>query len=457
MAIGAGGLLLYVLGWTSAAGADEFRIFVARAQMAFSLAWHVVVACLGVGFPLLIVIAEAIHLRTGDPAARRLARRWSRVLAVLFAVGAVSGTILSFELGMLWPGLMAGFGEVIGLPFALEGIAFFVEAIFVGIHLYGWDRLPPRIHFLSGIPIVVAGVASAWFVVTANAWMNQPVGFTRVDGRITEVDPWGAMLNPATPVQTTHMILAAFMVAGFLVAGAHARELRRGRGDQARHRLAFRIALAVAAAATPVQIAVGDWAARFVSETQPAKLAAMEGVMKTQRGAPLHVGGWPVDGEIRGSIEIPNGLSMLVKGDPEAEVAGLDAFPPEDRPPVAITHAAFQAMLLAGGALLVFAAWAAFFLFRRGGGGVPSRRFLGAAILAGPAAVLALEAGWVVTEVGRQPWIVQGVLRTRDAATAADGIGFGFLVVIAIYAGLTGAVVHVLDVLARRPEGEART
>jgi cytochrome bd ubiquinol oxidase subunit I len=239
------------------AAASPADLFAARSQMALSLGWHIVVACLGVGFPALVMLAEWRGLRTGDPAYRLLARRWARALGVLFAVGAVSGTILSFEMGILWPGLMGTFGEVIGLPFAIEGIAFFVEAIFLGVYLYGWDRLPPRVHLLSGVPILLAGVASAFFVVTANAWMQQPRGFDLVDGKVTNVDPWAAMFNPATPPQTVHMILAAFIVAGFLVAGVYAVALLRGRRDRY-HRLAFLLAFTVAAAVVPAQIAVGD-------------------------------------------------------------------------------------------------------------------------------------------------------------------------------------------------------
>ncbi|MGH2708241.1 MAG: cytochrome ubiquinol oxidase subunit I, partial [Actinomycetota bacterium] len=267
-------------------------------QMALSLGWHIVIACFGVGFPLIILAAEWRSLRTGNPLYRTLARRWAAVLAVLFAVGAVSGTILSFEMGILWPGLMERFGEVFGLPFAIEGIAFLIEAIFIGIYLYGWDRLSPRAHLLSGVPIVVSGVASAWFVVTANAWMNQPVGFDLVGGAVRNVDPWAAMFNPATPVQTTHMILAALMVAGFGVASVYAWALLKGKRDPY-HRLGFTIPFVIAAAITPAQIVVGDWAARFLAERQPIKLAAIEGLVRTQRGAALSIGGIPVDGEFR--------------------------------------------------------------------------------------------------------------------------------------------------------------
>jgi cytochrome bd ubiquinol oxidase subunit I len=431
------------------AAADPADLFAARSQMALSLGWHIVVACLGVGFPALVMLAEWRGIRTGEPAYALLARRWARALGVLFAVGAVSGTILSFEMGILWPGLMGTYGEVIGLPFAIEGIAFFVEAIFLGVYLYGWDRLPPRVHLLTGVPILLAGIASAFFVVTANAWMQQPRGFDLVDGEVTNVDPWAAMFNPATPPQTVHMILAAFVVAGFLVASVYAVALLRGRRDRY-HRLGFLLAFTVAAVVVPVQIGVGDWAAHFVATNQPAKLAAMEGVFRTARGVPLHLGGIERDGELRYTIEIPYGLSLLAHWDPHAEIAGLDQVPAADRPPVTVVHWAFQLMVASGLALLGLAAWFALAWWRRHD--LPrSRWFLRAAALAGAAAVLALEAGWVTTEVGRQPWIVWGVMRTSEAVSGAPGLRYGLYLLLAVYALLTFATVYVLRRLARVP------
>ncbi|MGH9000329.1 MAG: cytochrome ubiquinol oxidase subunit I [Acidimicrobiia bacterium] len=434
--------------WVAAEQAD---LWAARQQMALSLGWHIVIACFGVGFPALVVVAEAIGIRRSDADLLLLARRWAKVLAVLFAVGAVSGTILSFELGILWPGLMRTFGDVWGLPFAIEGIAFFVEAIFVGLYLYGWDRLPPRVHVLTGVPIVVAGVASAWFVVTANAWMNQPRGFDveryLATGEVTDVDPWAAMFNPATPPQTTHMVLAAFMVAGFGTAAVYAFALLRGRTDRY-HRCGFGLAFTMAAVITPVQIGVGDWAARFLAENQPVKLAALEGLNETRRGAPLTVGGWYVDGEVRYGIKIPKGLSLLAHHDPDAEVKGLEIAPRDERPPVAVVRTAFQLMVGVGLGLLVLSGWFAWVWWRRRR--LPgSRWFLRAAVAAGPAAVVALECGWIATEVGRQPWIVYGVMRVEEAVTTASGIRFGYYALVAVYAALTVATIAVLRRLAR--------
>lgn len=432
-----------------AASASAPDLAAARTQMALSLGWHIILACLGVGLPALIVIAEWRSHRTKDPTWSLLAHRWAKGLGVVFAIGAVSGTILSFEMGILWPGMMGRFGAVIGLPFAIEGIAFFIEAIFIGIYLYAWDRLSPRAHMLAGLPIVVSGTASAFFVVSANAWMQEPRGFDLVGGRVTNPDPWAAMLNPATPVQTIHMILAAFMVTGFLVSSIYAVALLRGKRDRY-HRLGFILPFVLAAAVTPVQIVVGDWAARFVADNQPLKLAAMEGQFETQRGAPLHIGGIVIDGRMRFAIEIPKGLSLLAHLDPNAVVKGLNSVPPDERPPVNVVHIAFDLMVACGFALLGLGLWFAL-AWRRRRDLPASRWFLRICSAAGVLAVLALEAGWVVTEVGRQPWIVYGVLRTKDAVTTAPGIRYGLFVLVFVYAGLTYASVYVLRRLARSP------
>jgi cytochrome d ubiquinol oxidase subunit I len=432
-----------------AAAASPGDLRAARTQMAVSLGWHIIIACLGVGFPLLVLFAEWRWIRTGEEVWRLLARRWARALGVLFAVGAVSGTILSFELGILWPGLMGTYGEVFGLPFAIEGIWFFTEAIFLGIYLYAWDRLPPKVHMLAAVPIVIAGVAGAFSVVAANAWMNQPRGFDLVNGRVTNVDPWAAMFNPATWPQTTHMILAAYLVTGFGVASVYAVALLRGRRDRY-HRLGFLVPFVFAAALTPVQIGVGDWAAHFVAHNQPVKLAAMEGVFQTERGVPLHIGGIAVDGEMRYAIEIPFGLSLLAHWDPNAEIMGLNEVPPDQHPPVNVVHLSFQAMVAMGSALLLLGAWFAVAWWRRRD--LPrSPWFLRLAALSGVAAVVALEAGWITTEVGRQPWVVYGHLRTADAVTAAPGLQLGLYALIVVYTVLTVATIYVLRLLARAP------
>ncbi|WNM32330.1 cytochrome ubiquinol oxidase subunit I [Streptomyces sp. Li-HN-5-11] len=444
--LSAGVLSVYAAGRVS-----EGDLAAARAQMGFSLAWHIIVACLGVGLPALTLLAEWYGIRTGNPAHQLLARRWARAMGVLFAVGAVSGTILSFEMGLLWPGLMGRFGQVIGLPFALEGIAFFVEAIFLGIYLYAWDRLPPRRHLLTGIPIVVAGTASAFFVVCANAWMNQPRGFTVRDGKVVHVNPWAAMLNPAAPPQTVHMILAAFMVASFLAAAVYAVAMLRGRRDTY-HRAGFFIPFTLGAIVTPFQIYVGDWAARFLSRYQPTKLAAIEGVYRTRSHVPLTIGGVADGNGLKYGLEIPNGLSLLVGYDPGTVVKGLDRVPAAQRPPVTAVHWAFDLMVAIGFFLLAMGLWLlwAWWSRRRAGGELPTPRlFLAPAAAAGPAAVVALECGWSVTELGRQPWIVWGVMSVRDAANPAPGLMTGLWLVLVVYTAMTVATVYVLRRLAR--------
>lgn len=420
----------------------------ARTQMALSLGWHIIVACFGVAMPALTLFVEWRALRTGEEAYRDLARRWAKAMGVLFAVGAVSGTILSFELGILWPGLMGTFGEVIGLPFTLEGFAFFVEAIFIGVYLYGWDRLPPRVHLLSGVPVLLAGAAGTFFVVSANAWMQQPRGFDLDNGRVVGVDPWGAVFNPATGPQSVHMLVAAFMVTGFATASVYAVGMLRGHRERY-HRLGFVIPFTVAAIFTPVQVVVGDWAAKFVAEYQPVKLAAMEGVYQTDQGVPLHVGGVAVDGELRYAVEIPNGLSLLAFWDPNATIRGLNEVPPTDRPPVNVVHPSFQIMVGAGLTMLAVVFWFAVAWWRRRAP-PEGRWFLRAAAACGPLAVLALESGWTTTEVGRQPWIAYGVMRTADAVNPAPGLTVGLVVILVVYTALTVATVYVLRRLAGR-------
>jgi cytochrome d ubiquinol oxidase subunit I len=356
-------------------------------------------------------------------------------------------------MGILWPNLMGTFGAVFGFPFALEGVAFFVEAIFLGIYLYGWDRLPPRVHFLTGIPVAAGGLASAFFVVTANAWMNEPRGFDLSNGTVINTDPIAAMFNPATWVESAHMILAAFMVSGFTVAAVYAWGMLRGRDDRY-HRCGFAIPFLVAALVTPVQIGVGDWAARFVAEHQPVKLAAMEAQYPTVNGAPEHIGGVVIDGQLRGALEIPHALSLLIAGDPNARVQGLDSVAVDQQPAVNVVHLSFQVMVGIGTALLALALWG---LIAGRGRRLPrSRWFFRAAVLAGPAVVVAMEAGWIVTEVGRQPWIVYHVMRTRDAVNPAPGLIAGVFILVAVYSVLSVAAVLILRRIAGRPPSSAR-
>jgi cytochrome bd ubiquinol oxidase subunit I len=343
---------------------------------------------------------------------------------------------------------MEKFGQIYGFPFTLEGFAFFLEAIFVGVYLFGWDRLSPRVHMLTAVPIIISGSAGAFFVVAANAWMNTPTGFTLRGGELVDPDPWAAMFNPSTAAQTVHMLFAAVMVVGFSVASVYAVGLLRGRRGRY-FRLGLLVPLTVGALAAPAQLVVGDWIANVVAEHQPAKLAAMEGLYTSGDGVPLSVGGIYSDNELHGEIEVPWMLSLLVTHDPKGHVDGLDTVAPQDRPPVNVTHLSYDAMVGVGSALLGLAAWFAYTWWRRRD--IPGTAwFLRAVAVSGAGAVLALEAGWVTTEVGRQPWIVYGLMRTEAAVSPADGLALGFYAVLVVYVTLTAMTVWVMRRLAGR-------
>lgn len=431
----------------------------AREQMAVSLSFHIIFAVLGVGMPWLMLWAEWRGLRTGDQRWTALARRWAKAVAVLFAVGAVSGTVLSIEFGLLWPTFMARFGGAIGLAFTLESFAFFVEAIFLAIYLYGWDRLSPRAHLLTGIPVAVGGVASALFVTTANAWMNGPVGLVRgPGGELIATEPLGPFLAPTAGPQLVHMLLAAFMCTGFAVAAVYAVAMLRDPAKRdAYHRRGFAGGAVLGLAVAPLQVLVGDWATRVVADVQPAKFAAMEGLARTTSGAPLTVGGSydAAGGHMRGAVELPRLLSVLLRSDPDARITGLDAFPAADRPPVTVTHLSFDVMIGLGTALVALGGWALWLLWRhrRTGAPRPSARrwFLRAMALAGPAPFVALLAGWIVTEVGRQPWIVFHVMRTPEALTTQTGLATYLYATMAVYVVLSVALVAILRRIARGP------
>jgi cytochrome d ubiquinol oxidase subunit I len=425
-------------------------LFQARQLQALSLAVHIPLVCFGIAFPVMVLYAEWRHLRTGDRLYRELARRWSKVMLALFAVGVVTGTILSFELGLLWPGFMANFGSVFGLGFALEGFSFFVEAIFIAIYVYGWDRLQPRLHFLAGIPVAIAGVAGSFFVISVNSWMNHPGGFTMRDGRVLDANPWSALFgNSFLWHEWVHMYFAAFVVAGFLVASVYAWGFLRGRRGRY-ERTALTIALAAAAVATPLQVVIGDWAAREVARSQPVKLAAIEGLSQTTAGAPEHFLGWYDGQKVVYGIEIPRLLSLLAFHDPNATVQGLDVVPAADQPPVNVVRFSFQTMVGIGTLLALLSVAYLYVLFRRKR--LPrSRWFYRAVVASGPLSVVALIAGWVTTEVGRQPWIVYGVMRTSAAVTGARGIPIGYGTLALVYVSLAAAVVWLLRRFSRVP------
>lgn len=401
--------------------------------MAISLGFHIIFACIGMTMPVLMAFSEWRWLRTGKQVYIDLAKAWSKGVAIFFAVGAVSGTVLSFELGLLFPGFMKHAGAIIGMPFSWEGTAFFVEAIALGIFLYGWDKLNRWVHWASGIVVGISGILSGIFVVSANAWMNSPAGFDYVDGEFRNIDPLDAMFNDAWLSQALHMTLAAFIATSFAVAGVHAMLLIRKR-NSIFHRTAINIALTFGAIAAFLQPLSGDFSAKDIANRQPAKLAAAEALYQTSKPADLVIGGIPNDEKqrVEYAIHIPGFLSFLAHGNFQAEVIGLDQFPEDERPPVLITHIAFQLMVACG--MLLAIAGLMFLIFRWKWKQVLRKKWwLVFVALLTPLGFLAVEAGWTVTEVGRQPWIIYGIMKTKDAVSPMPGLKYSFYLVTLVY------------------------
>ena len=429
---------------------DQHYLSQARQMQALSFAVHIPLVAFAISFPVMVLFVEWLYARSGDRVYLVIARRWTRVMVALFAVGVITGTVLSFEMGLLWPNFTGTFGGVFGLGFAIEGFSFFVEAIFIGIYAYGWGRLSRRAHLLSGIPIVLTGFTGSLMVISVNAWMNHPGGFGLRGGTVVDVDPLKALFaNSYLWHELIHMYIAGYIVSGFLLGGVYAFARLRGRWSRY-ERTAVAIPLTIAALAAPVQILVGDWAARDVATTQPTKLAAIEGLYKTTRGAPEHVLGWYQNGQIKYGIEIPHLLSLLSFHSWSAKVQGLEVVAPNQRPPVNVVRVAFQTMVGIGTMLALLAAAYLLTWIRRKR--LPeSAWFYRAVVMAGPLAVIALIAGWVVTEVGRQPWVVYRVMPTAAAVTGAHGVPVGYAALAASYVVVACGLAWVLRRLARVP------
>ncbi|HEV3127662.1 MAG TPA: cytochrome ubiquinol oxidase subunit I [Solirubrobacteraceae bacterium] len=422
----------------------------ARQMQALSFAVHIPLVAFAISFPAMVLFMEWLYSRTGDELYLTLARRWTRIMVALFAIGVITGTVLSFEMGLLWPNFTATFGSVFGLGFAIEGFSFFLEAIFIGIYIYGWGRLSRRVHLLSGIPIVITGFTGSLTVISVNAWMNHPGGFQLQAGRVTHVDPFQALFaNTYLWHELIHMYLAGYIVSGFILAAVYAFARLRGRWGRY-ERTALAIPLTIAALVAPVQVLVGDWAARDVASTQPIKLAALEGLYKTTNGASEHVLGWYTDNQVKYGIAIPHLLSFLAYHSWNAKVQGLETVPANQRPPINVVRIAFQAMVGIGTLLAILGVVYLVVWMRRKR--LPeSVWFYRALVLAGPAAVVALISGWVVTEVGRQPWVVYRVMRSADAVTGASGVPVGYGALAASYVVVACGLVWVLRRLARMP------
>ncbi|QDA58662.1 cytochrome ubiquinol oxidase subunit I [Hymenobacter jejuensis] len=422
---------------------DDF--FAARSQMALSLGFHIIYACIGMVMPFFMAVSHFRWLRTHDVVYQNLTKAWSKGVAIFFATGAVSGTMLSFELGLLWPQFMEHAGPIFGMPFSLEGTAFFIEAIALGFFLYGWNRFNPWFHWFTGVVVGISGLASGILVVAANSWMNSPAGFDYVNGQYLNIDPMAAMFNRAWLSQSIHMTIAAFAATGFAVAGVHALMLLRGK-NVVFHQRAFAIAAAFGAVAAILQPLSGDFSAKDVAKRQPAKLAAMEALFQTEKPAALVLGGVPDEKNQRVdyAIKVPGMLSFLAHGNFQQEVQGLDRIPRADRPPVLVPHFAFQIMVGLGTFLMAVSALYFFALWRKKAW-LRSKWLLRLFVAAIPLGFIAVEAGWTVTEVGRQPWIIYGVMRTRDAVTPMPGIQYSFYVFTAVYLVLSFLVIFLLS------------
>lgn len=415
----------------------------ARGQMALSLGFHIIYACIGMVMPFFMAVSHFRYLKTGKVIYQNLTKAWSKGVAIFFATGAVSGTVLSFELGLLWPEFMKHAGPIFGMPFSLEGTAFFIEAIALGFFLYGWNRFDPWFHWFTGVVVGISGLASGILVVSANAWMNSPAGFDYVNGEYLNIDPIKAMFNDAWFLQALHMTLAAFAATGFAVAGVHALLMLK-KEQYEFHKTAFRIAIAFGSVAAVLQPLSGDLSAKDIAKRQPAKLAAMEAHFKTEERASLVIGGLPDEENqrVNYAIKIPGMLSFLAHGNFQQEVTGLDKIPPDERPPVTVTHLAFQIMVGCG--VLMLALSVLYFISLRKKKLVDTRWFLTLFALSTPLGFIAVEAGWTVTEVGRQPWIIHGIMKTKDAVTPMPGIQYFFYLYAAIYLLLSFLVLFLL-------------
>jgi cytochrome d ubiquinol oxidase subunit I len=434
------------------AAADPGQLFPAREQMAFTLGFHIILVPFGVALTTLMLIANYRGLRKGDGEALLLARRWSKVAAVLFAVGAITGTVLSFELGILWPGLMRTYGSAFGFPFAIEGLFFFLEAIFVAIYIYGWDRMRPWAHFWAGVPVSLASIGGAAAVIAANSWMNQPGGITMRGGKVVAVQPAKVFFNDAFWLQFLHMLFAAYIVAGFVVAGVYAVGMLRGRRDRY-HRVGFLISFVTAAVSLPVQIFIGDTIARQVFDAEPAKFAAIEMLPTTGSHVPETLGGVLLDGKVRYGVPFPSVASVLAGFKPSTTIRGLDAVPAAVRPTteqVNVVHWAFDIMVGTSFVLLAVGVWFCWLWWKRRNTLDSDRWFLRAASLCGIVSILSLESGWVVTEVGRQPWTVVGLLLTRNAVTTQGNLWPMFGGVVALYAAVGAGALWVLRSMTLR-------
>lgn len=420
-------------------------LLAARLLMAISLGFHIIIASISMILPFLMYTAYIKHKKTKDPEYLTLSKFWIKGTAVLFAIGAVSGTILSFELGLLWPEFMKHAGPIIGMPFSLEGGAFFIEAIAIGFFIYGWDKLPSPLHNFFGLLVGIMGICSGVLVISANGWMNAPTGFDYINGTFTNIDPIKAMLNPSWIPQSIHMIAAAGQATCFLVAGIHASLLLKNK-NRSLHLKAFKIAIIPACIISLLLPITGDTLAKGAAERQPIKFAAMEGHFHTEKGAPFVIGGIPneKDASLKYAIKIPKLLSFLTHYDLNAEIKGLLEFDRSLWPPVLIVHTAFQIMIGIGTFLMILSIYLLYLLYKKSPN-ITHPRLLKLLFLICPLGFIALESGWIVTEVGRQPWIIYNILKTKEAVTPVVGIKYYLYLFLFIYTLLGITVIWFMN------------
>jgi cytochrome d ubiquinol oxidase subunit I len=395
-------------------------VFFSRVLTELTLSFHIIYATIGVGVPLMIMIAQWVGIKKNDEHYILLARRWTRGFVITVAVGVVTGTAIGLQLSLLWPNFMELAGNTIALPLFLETFAFFFEAIFLGIYIYTWDRFKnQKKHLLLLIPVALGASFSSIFITIVNAFMNAPQGFDLVNGELVNVSPLLAMFNPAMPSKVAHVVVTAYMTSAFVLASIGAFRLLKGSNHEY-HKKALLLTMKLGLIFSIATAVIGDFSGKYLAEYQPEKLAAAEWHFETEAGAPLILYGVLDNGEVKYALKVPFGLSILAHSNPNAKVIGLDQFSKEDVPPLYI-HYLFDLMVTIG-MWLVFLSlvylvgtWKKWpFIF--------SKWFRWLMVLGGPFSIIAIEAGWWLDEVGRQPWVLRGIMRTKDAATASGHV-----------------------------------
>ena len=437
-------------------------LLLSRLQFAFTIAFHIIFPSFTIGLASFLAVLEGLWLATRNVAFRTLYLFWLKIFAISFGMGVVSGVVMSYEIGTNWSVYAAKASPVIGPLLAFEVLAaFFLEASFLGVMLFGWKKVGPRLHFAATTLVALGTLASAFWIVSANSWMQHPTGFvTLPDGSLAANDWMKVIFSPTFPVRLVHMVLAAYLTTALVVGAASAWRLLKPAAD-APSSLALRMAIGMFAIAAPLQLVAGDLSGKQVLHVQPAKLAAIEAFWETRSQQAFHIAAWPdrANERNRWEISIPKLGSWIAAGRSSAEIKGLKAFAPQDRPPVLIVFWAFRLMVGLGLSMIGLGLWGAWLCAgaRRPEG---CRAFLWASVAMGPAGFAAVVAGWVVAEVGRQPYVIYGVLRTADAVspvTRAE-VSASLLAFMAIYAVVFSAgALFIMRLIDEGPRDEAET